>query len=168
MLSKCRLLCIAITLILVMLTGRSFAQKQNVNFDPLLEQIRADLRADKVAIITAAMGLRPADADRFWPVYRKYAAEVSTLNDERIKLLVEYDQKSESLTDAQAKKMVDSYFDWEIRRTQLRKNYFPEFVKATSAMTAAKFFQVEHRIDLLVDLQIAADLPRLFLSGNTK
>ncbi len=54
-------------------------------------------------------------------------------------------------------------YDWESSRTQLRKAYFSKFMKATSAMTAAKFFQVERRLDLLVDLKLAAESPGRFV-----
>ncbi len=53
----------------------------------------------------------------------------------------------------------------EARRTELRKGYFIEFTKATSAMTAAKFFQVERRLDLLVDFVVASEIPGLFVKG---
>ena len=50
-------------------------------------------------------------------------------------------------------------FALEKRRTKLKKKYFKKFEKALSAITAAKFIQVENQINLLIDLQIASDLP---------
>jgi hypothetical protein len=63
--------------------------------------------------------------------------------------------------------VADKFFDWETSRTQLRKSYFNKFAKATSAMTAAKFFQVEHRLDLLIDLELASEIPGLFVKSAT-
>jgi hypothetical protein len=136
---------------------------QPPDLDSMLEAVRADVRADKVAIVTELMKLKPAEAEKFWPVYRKYDAEATTLNDERLKIIKEYSDKFASLTDEQAKGIAERTFAWEARRTQLRKTYFAEFTKATSALTAAKFFQVEHRLDLLVDFVVAAELPGLFV-----
>jgi hypothetical protein len=162
---KARFLYVAIV-VLAAIAVPSVAQERNVNFDPLLEQVRADLKADKVAIVTEALKLTPAEADKFWPVYRKYQAEVEALNDDRIKLVLEYADKFDTMTDAQAKNLADKYFGWEMRRMELRKAYFDKFSKATSAMTATKFVQVDHRIDMLVDLQVAAGVPALFIKGT--
>ncbi len=158
---------IVVLAVVIPMVGRSLAQERNLNFDPLLEQLRSDLRSDKVAIVTEALNLKPAEADKFWPVYRKYEAEVVTLNDERIKLVMEYADKFDTMTDAQAKALANKYFDWEMRRMQLRKKYFDTFAKATSAMTAAKFVQVDHRLDMLVDLQVATEVPALFIKSTS-
>ena len=50
-------------------------------------------------------------------------------------------------------------FELEKRRTKLKKKYFKKFEKAVSAVVAAKFIQIENQINLLVDLQIASELP---------
>ena len=128
--------------------------------------MRADLRADKVGIVTELMKLKAPEADKFWPIYRKYDAEVAMLNDERFKIVKEYNENFASLTDDQAKVLVEKMFAWEKHRTELRKKYFGEFTKATSPLTAAKFFQIEHRLNLLVDLAVAAEVPGLFVKSS--
>ena len=139
------------------------SKEQTVNFDPTLESIRAGLRADKVALITQIMNLSPADSDKFWPVFRKYQSDVTNLTDERIKILRDYEAQYDALSNEQAKSLVDRSFKWEMQRTELRKKYFNEFLKATSAITAAKFIQVDRQLDLLLDIQIAQNMPELFL-----
>jgi len=47
----------------------------------------------------------------------------------------------------------------EKKRTKLKKKYFKRFERALSATIAAKFIQVENQINLLIDLQIASELP---------
>jgi hypothetical protein len=146
--------------------GISFAQQQEENLDQTLESVRADIRADKVAIVSDTMNLKSPEADKFWPVYRQYETEVAKLNDKRIALLKDYAAKFSTMTDAEAKSMAERSFDWENSRTQLRKSYFDKFAKATSAMTAAKFFQIEHRLDLVMDLKLASVVPGLFVKSN--
>lgn len=141
------------------------AQQHNTDVDQVLDSVRADMRADKVAIITEAMNLGPEEAKKFWPVYREYEAELVQLNDKRIAILKDYAAKYVSMTDSEAKSIADRSFDWETSRTQLRKNYFAKLMKATSAITAAKFFQVEHRLDLVLDLQLATEIPGLFIKS---
>jgi len=143
------------------------AQQRDADVDKALETVRADMRADKVAIVTEVMNLSPDEADKFWPVYREYETEVAKLNDTRIAILKDYAAKYTTLTDSEAGAMMGRFFDWETSRTQLRKTYFGKFMKATSATTAAKLFQVERRLDLVIDLQLAAEIPGLFMKPVT-
>ena len=157
---------IPILLLSIFVTTTAFASnsgQQQTDLDTMLEALRADVRSDKVAIVTEAMKLMPGEVFQFWAVYEKYDLEVTKLSDERFKIVKGYADNFASLTNRQAKGLVEGMFAWEFRRTQLRKTYFAEFAKATSVLTAAKFFQVEHRLDLLVDLVIASEVPGLFL-----
>lgn len=160
-----RVLCLAgVFLTMFVLPGYASAQ-QDVNPEGMIDLIRADMRANKEAIVTKAMAFQPGEAEKFWPVYHSYEAEVVTLNDERLKLIREYAEKYDTLTDAEAKAMAEKSFGWQTRRTNLQRKYFTRMAKSTSNLTAAKFFQLEHRFNLAVDLAVASELPSLFLES---
>ena len=142
----------------------SVAQSNEPSLDSYIESLRADLRADKVAIITEAMRFNDQDSKAFWPVYRKYEAEVTKVNDQRVALIKAYADKFTTMTDADAKAMIEQSLDFESRRTDVKKKYAKEFQKAgLSSLTVAKFLQLEHRLDLLVDMKIASELPSLLI-----
>jgi len=128
-----------------------------------IESVRADMRADKVSIIKEAMQFSTKESDDFWPIYKKYEYDLSKLNDERVQLIKSYSDKFGSITDADAKSMAEKAFDLESRRIDLKKKYFKEFNKKLPATTVAKYFQLEHRLDLLVDLRLASLLPSLLV-----
>jgi hypothetical protein len=97
-------------------------------------------------------------------VYRKYEAEVTKVNDQRVALIKSYADKFTTMTDADAKAMIEQGLDFESRRTDVKKKYAKEFQKAgLSSLTVAKFLQLEHRLDLLVDMKIASELPSLLI-----
>lgn len=126
-----------------------------------IDAIRADLRSDKIEVITSAMQFNEKDAAAFWPVYKVYEAEQAKLNDERIQVIKNYSDKWATLTDAEAKELAEKSLDLESGRTELRKKYFANFNKVLPGVVVAKFFQLEYRLDLLVDLKIASELPAL-------
>jgi hypothetical protein len=134
--------------------------------DAYIDSLRADLRADKTTLITEAMQFSEKDAAAFWPVYKKYDAEVVKLNDERIRLIKTYSDTWMTMTDADAKQMAQKSLELEARRADLKKKYFAEFSKVLPGLTVAKFVQLEHRLDLLVDLKIASDLPALLVRSS--
>ena len=140
------------------------AQGNEPSLDSQIESLRADFRADKVAIVTEAMRFNDQDSKVFWPVYRKYEADVTKVNDQRVALIKSYADKFTTMTDADAKAMIEQGLDFESRRTDIKKKYVKEFQKAgLSSLTVAKFLQLEHRLDLLVDLKIASELPSLLI-----
>jgi len=50
-------------------------------------------------------------------------------------------------------------FKLEGKRTKLKKKYFKKLDRVLPSKTVAKFFQLENQILLLIDLQIASELP---------
>jgi hypothetical protein len=124
-----------------------------------LEMLRSDLRADKVAIITQAMQFTQEQADAFWPVYREYDLEMTKLNDMRVALLQDYAANYGNMTDEKAGEIIAKSIEFQQKRLDLRKTYFKKFEKVIPTAMAAKFLQVDHQIGLLIDLQIAANLP---------
>jgi hypothetical protein len=47
----------------------------------------------------------------------------------------------------------------EAKTVNLRQEYWPKFEKALGAKRAAKFFQVDNRLSLLVNVQLTSDIP---------
>jgi len=43
----------------------------------------------------------------------------------------------------------------------LKKKYYKKFNRVLPALTVTKFFQLERRIDLMMDMQVEAALPAL-------
>jgi hypothetical protein len=83
------------------------------------------------------------------------------VDDRRVAVIKEYAEKYSTLTDANAKSMAERIFDCESRLAALKKKYFKKFNTVLPAFTVTKFFQLEHRIDLLVDMKVEASLPPL-------
>lgn len=137
------------------------AQDQKPTIDSAIEVARADIRADRATIITTAMNFSGKDAAAFWPIYRKYEYERSTVDDRRVAVIKEYAEKYSTLTDADAKSMAERMFDCDSRLAALKKRYFTKFNTVLPAFTVTKFFQLEHRIDLLVDMKVESSLPPL-------
>jgi hypothetical protein len=141
------------------------AETTKQDLDSQIESARADIRADKVAIIKEAMNFTPQESSVFWPIYKKYEYDLSRLNDQRVQLVKDYTDRFATLTDADAKQMAEKSFDLESQKLDLKKKYYKEFSEKLPSTTVAKFFQLEHRLDLLIDLQVAAALPSLLVKS---
>jgi hypothetical protein len=140
-------------------TAQSAAQTKTLNLSAYAELLRADVRAEKVAIITEVMEFTEAEDKAFWPIYREYDAEMAKLGDERVALVAEYARSYDQLTDDAADKLARKAIDLEARRQAVKAKYYDRVQSVLKGRTALRFLQVEHQLLLLIDLQIAAALP---------
>jgi hypothetical protein len=129
--------------------------------DSVIEIARANMLAQKASIVGSAMNLNEKDAAIFWPIYRQYENERSGLDDHRMDVIKEYAQKYPNLSNTEAKGMAERMFEYDARLAQLKKKYFKKFNHELPSLTVAKFFQVERRVDLLMDMNVEASLPPL-------
>jgi hypothetical protein len=121
--------------------------------------LRQDIRSQKKQLIAANLTLTDAESTKFWPVYDQFSAEMTTLGDQKIALIKEYAQGFGSLTDAQARSLLDRSLALDEALTQLRIKYVPIISKVLPGTKTATFFQMERRISTLIDLQVAAQIP---------
>jgi hypothetical protein len=151
----------------VLFTPWTFAQTVEVTAKPLsdahIQLLRSDVQADKNQIITHTMQFTDSESAAFWPVYRDYARDQQAIGDERVELIKDYAQHYDTIDDATAKNMTRRLLNIEAKSVNLRQEYWPRFEKALGAKRAAKFFQVDNRLTLLVD----RNWSRKFLSCST-
>jgi hypothetical protein len=154
----------------VLITGRPAAAqdsevRQTVvepdqgSFDEGVRLFRKDVRSLKKQIISANIEFTDAEAQQFWPVYDRYTAEMGRIEDKKFELLKEYAGNYDTITDEQADTYINGRAAVEEAILQLRLKYIPVFRKVLSGRTAALFTQMEWRLGLVVDLQLASQVP---------
>lgn len=148
---------------LVMLSAVISAQTTEVVAKPLtdsdIQLLRSDVQAGKNQIITDTMQFSDAESAAFWPVYRDYARDQQAIGDERVKLIKDYATNYDSMDDTKARDMVQRMINIEDKTLNLREDYWPKFMKALGAKRAAKFYQVDNRLSLIINVQLASAIP---------
>jgi hypothetical protein len=124
-----------------------------------VELMRKDIRSEKKQLVAQNLDLTPAEATKFWPIYDQYTAEAAKINDKKIAVIEEYAANQKTLTDERALVLVKQWQDADIAATQLLEKYIPIMAAVIGGKKAARFGQVDKRISLIVDLQIASDMP---------
>ena len=152
---------LAITLAVFALSSLSRGQNPQPSLASIIEVVRAGTQADRISIITEAMNFSEKDAAAFWPVYRKYEYERSRLDDRRVAVIKEYAAKYSNLTDTDAKGMTERMFDCDASLAALKKKYYKKFNAVLPALTVTKFFQLDHRLDIVMDMKVESSLPPL-------
>lgn len=134
-------------------------QSEGAYLDAYIEMARSDIRTQKTALIAEAVPLTDSESTSFWPLYRKYDLELSRLGDERLAIIKDYANQYQSMTDVQARDLAERNLAWEAKRVELKKKYFKEFSKVLPAVKATRIMQIESRINILIDLQVASEVP---------
>jgi hypothetical protein len=137
------------------------AQDQEPAIDSIIAVVRANMKADRTTLITTGMNFNDKEGAAFWPIYRQYEYERSRVDDRRAAVIKQYSQKYPTLTDADARAMAEQMLDCESRLAELKKKYYKKFNRVLPALTVTKFFQLERRVDLMMDMQVEASLPPL-------
>jgi len=135
------------------------AEGRDRNLRAYVELLRRDIRSQKVALITQLMEFTEEEDAAFWPIYREYEIEQGRIYDGRLRAIEMYAESFSKLTDAQANDLVGRWLDLESRRTALRRKYFEALKAKLTPRVAARALQIEHQLDLIVDLQVASELP---------
>ncbi len=110
--------------------------------------------SQKKQIIAENMDLSDAEAEKFWPVYDQYAAELSRIYDTNIALLKDYAQNYSSMTGEQAENYIRKRAEVEQSIMQLRLKYMPAFRKVLSGRETALFYQLDWRLGLAIDVEL--------------
>ena len=124
-----------------------------------LELVRSDLKTQHVALVTENMKLTDAQSQTFWPIYRKYDAEMTAINDQAIALIKDYAANFDKMTDAKAAELMKGSFGIMDKRLKLLNKTCDEVGKALGPVLGVRFMQIERQILAAVDLQIASQIP---------
>jgi hypothetical protein len=124
------------------------------NPDDFIELLRKDVRSQKKQIIAENMDLSDSEAEKFWPVYDRYAAELSRIYDTKIALLNDYADNYRTMTGEQAENYIRKRAEVEQSIMQLRLKYVPAFRKVLSGRETALFYQLDWRLGLAIDVEL--------------
>ena len=97
--------------------------------------------------------------DAFWTEYDAYEVKRSNLSMERVQILSDYADQYNNLTDAQAEALVKRITANDASFLSLQKTYFKKISKVAGAKNAAKFFQLENYLQVVVRKKIMENIP---------
>jgi hypothetical protein len=127
--------------------------------DQDIDLLRKDIRSKKKQLIAANLSLTDAEATKFWPVYDQYTGDLVKINNEKYALMKDYADAWGTMTDAQANDLTKRALAVDAAVAQLRIRYVPIFNQVLPGTKTATFFQLDRRIQAMIDLQLASQFP---------
>jgi hypothetical protein len=121
--------------------------------------LRKDIRAMKMQVIGQNMSLSDAEAEKFWPIYNHYVKDLTEVNDQKYALLKQYAEMWATMTDQDALIYVRHWLEVDGEAQALRLKYVPVVSQVLPGRKAATFFQLDRRLNMIVDLQLFSQIP---------
>ena len=165
---------IIILAMIVMATGL-WGQEQNqqerkmteAEWTSYIQLMRLNLKAEKANIIVQSIQFTDEESKNFWPVYKKYEEKLDKVSDQRVAFIRSFAENYDTMTDAKADELMNAAFQYQKERLALTEELYKNVKKVLGPVKAVKLIQLEHQINLLIDLKINSELP-LIKAANLK
>jgi hypothetical protein len=149
-------LMVGLTLMLLVFNSTVTAQEKPADN---MQVLLAKIKADKKLLVSENMQFTEAEAKAFWPVYEQYQSEILLLRTRMAKLIDDYATAYDKMTDSTAKKLLDEFLAIQASRTELATQYLPKFRKALSDAKVVRYYQIENKIDAVLNFGLAVNIP---------
>jgi Spy/CpxP family protein refolding chaperone len=127
--------------------------------DSSLTAFRADMQSSRADIMAKNLSLTADQAAKFWPVFNAYQKEQNVIMDEQLKGIQQYVAGYDSLDDAAALALMKAHLDRDARMNALRQKWLGEFQKVLPGKLAARAMQIDRRLSLVAQLELASRIP---------
>jgi len=124
-----------------------------------MQLVREKIQTDKKLFIAQNMNLTESEAKVFWPVYENYQKDLAKLVDKTVKLVENYAANYQTMTEEAAKELINGYLVIEGERVTLMKSFLPKFRKVLPEKKVARYYQLENKIDAVVNYGLARQIP---------
>ncbi len=113
----------------------------------------------KKLVIMENMEFTEAEGKAFWPVYEKYQEELFQVSQRGATLILAYASAYQSLTDDQAVKIIDEYYDIQDDRLAVMKKMAADVGKVLPGKKAFRYMQVESKLTAIARYELAKGIP---------
>lgn len=115
------------------------------------------ISAKKKLQIAKYMEFSGQEDKNFWNLYAEYEKEMDNVYRQKFGLLKEFQQGNEGLTitDDQANRMLDRFFNLESQMMSIKQSYLPRFRNILPGKKVARFYQIDNKLDAIVNHELA-------------
>ena len=127
--------------------------------DDAIQLTRSAIQTERQAVVAANLGLNESESVVFWPMYRDYRNAVNQAADAKVDILRRLFSDYETLTDDEAMSLLDDHLAFEKEMLKIRTSYAKKMSKVLAGRTVARFFQIENKMDAIIDYEMAGEIP---------
>ena len=144
--------------LLALSTAVAVSAQEKRAAEPTPSEWRVKILADKKGIVERAMKLTPEQAKKFWPLYDSFQQELEKPRREYSRAVIDY-VCGDTFSDAGAKRLAEQALAATVDEARLREKHFKKLLGVLPAKLAARYAQVENKIEAVLRYETAAAVP---------
>jgi hypothetical protein len=102
------------------------------------------IKSQKIAFFTEKIGLTPAEAEKFWPVYNDYWAIKNKIIAERKEKMSYFAENSLKMSQSELTTYANQYVNYETQLAELLNEYHVKFKKILPIEKVMKIYQADY------------------------
>lgn len=126
-----------------------------------IELFKERFNEKKVDMVASFLDLTVTEGEQFWPIYVKYENERMAINDERIRLLYQYVNSYDNLSNDLADNWSKEVIGLQEQELKNKKKYYKKMAKLLTPLLALRFFQFEEALQAEIRSLITKNIPVL-------
>ncbi len=151
---------LAAVLLVVATLGAPLARAEDKAADVTdMQALRAAIKADKRAFVASTLNLTDAEATRFWPVYDTYQRNLDLTSRRRVIAVEGLLFRDAPMTNLAAKNLITELMAVDDAELKSRRTLRNRVMRALPAIKAARYLQLEEKIQAVRDYDIATTVP---------
>ncbi len=124
-----------------------------------IELSRLALQRQRNELVNQFMELNLKEVRAFLPVYEAYRTEMGKIGDRTQRLIIDYANNQDNLSDQKALAMLDESLKIKEAKLELRRKYVEEFKRVIPPKKVVRFFQVDNKLDAIVNYDFFGSIP---------
>lgn len=146
-------------LLAVLASPSGFSQEEGPVMD--VNEALLLLQSGREQIIRDEMRFSSGESSAFWPVYDQYQIELVPIRDRYSALLNDYLEKyrNGAVSEDFANKLIEDYLQIQGDILKVKEKHLKAFRKVLPARKAARFYQLENKLEAELNLQLALVIP---------
>jgi len=107
------------------------------------------------------LDLSEDESAEFWPLYEEYRQKVHSVRERKLSLIHDYATRyrADTVDDEFADKAIKDALKIQIDTAKIRQKYWKKFQRIIPATKAARFYQLENKMDAEIDYVLAGGVP---------
>lgn len=107
------------------------------------------------------LDLTPQESEKFWPLYDEYRQKIRTIRGRKLSLIQAYaDRYRAGTVDNEFAEMaIKDSLKIQLDTVKTRQKYWKKFRRIVPATKAARFYQLENKMDTEIDFVLSGGIP---------
>ena len=161
MCSKTSLILISVMLVLGVTPAKTQTSTDAVVTQQEIQAAKELIETRRNMRLIVNLEFTPEENKKFWPLYEEYRQKVRSVRERKLALIVAYAERYRAGTvdDDFADEAIRDSLQIQLDTVKIRQRYWKKFRRILPATKAARFYQLENKMDAQVEFVLAGGIP---------